>query len=156
MPTNPTWAAHSARSGPDHHGDHSRRIAGVAIAAVFIEQGASRCELVGADQAARVARAANERHLRDHALDATVLRRDGEHVPTAVAGAEDADAGRVGFRQGFDKADGVAPVLDLHQWIEFLPWLAVTRAEAAMVVDQSGNAALREQLGVLVEVDFLD
>ncbi len=140
--------------GRDHR-DHRRRLAGIAPPPVVGAHGQDRRHHVRANQATRIAMAADQRHLGDHAADPPVDGTQHQDMAAAVAGAPDADPPGRRLGQGLGERDRVARVLDLLPGVDFLARLAVARAEIAVVVDQGGEAGRGEGLGEAVEIHLL-
>jgi len=122
----------------------------------LLEQRAVGSQEVLTHQALDVPEAADQRHLRDRALDALVDRAQHQYVATAVAGTPHPDAARVDLRAGLRPGDRVAIVACLGPWIDLLAWLPVAGTEVAVVEHKCPKPCGGERLRISVEVHLLD
>ena len=77
------------------------RLAPKLGALILVEETFQRGDSVGRHTAQPLLIAADRRHLRDNGADAPVGRAKDKHVAARIAGAPDADAVGINFRQGF-------------------------------------------------------
>src|SRR4029077_21114343 len=119
-----------------YDGDHAGSLAGVARLAVLDEHALRDRDHVRADQATGVPVAADQGHLRDDALDASVNRPNDQHVGATVARAPDADPVLVHLRKRAGVGNGVTAVGNLPPGVDVLTGLAIAGAEAAIVEDK--------------------
>ena len=138
-----------------NHRQGRRRLAPIALQPILGAHRLDRGDHVGADQPARIAIAADQRHLRRDAFDAPIRGAEHQHMRAAVAGAPDPDAPAVGLGPRQRVADRVPVVGDLPPRVDLLARLSVTRAEVAVVEHQRSEPGRGEHFREAVEVHLL-
>ena len=98
---------------------------------------------------------ADQRNLRNHALDATIDGANHQYVAAAVAGAPDTDPLRVGFGEGFGVGDSVTVIAHLLPRIDLLTRFAVTASEVPIIEDERREPCVCERLGKPIEIHLL-
>lgn len=81
-------------------------------------------------------------------------------MPAAIGASPDTDLGAVDLIEALSICDCIGVIAHLQTWDDLVPWLIlcrVTGSKATIVIDQTGDGQMRdEMIGKVVEVHFLD